>query len=62
MTRFLPALAAGLASLALSFAALAQGRPAAALPPGVSAGASVEGIVEYRLANGLQLLLAPSLE
>ncbi len=59
MTRFLPALAAGLASLALSFAALAQGRPAAALPPGVSAGASVEGIVEYRLANGLQLLLAP---
>ena len=34
--------------------ALAQG-----LPAGISRGASVEGITEYRLANGLQLLLVP---
>nr|WP_180166620.1 pitrilysin family protein [Stenotrophomonas sp. SbOxS2]NYT99474.1 insulinase family protein [Stenotrophomonas sp. SbOxS2] len=30
-----------------------------ALPPGVSAGASVEGISEYRLDNGLRVLLYP---
>jgi zinc protease len=59
MVRVFLALTGGLASLVLSFAALAQGVPAAALPAGVSAGASVEGIVEYRLANGLQVLLAP---
>ncbi|WP_372524889.1 M16 family metallopeptidase [Piscinibacter sp.] len=41
-------------ALALSFAAHAQ-----ALPAGVSAVRSVEGINEYRLANGLQLLLVP---
>ena len=32
---------------------------AQALPPGVSKGTSVEGIDEYHLANGLQVLLVP---
>ena len=32
---------------------------AQSLPPGLTQGASVEGITEYRLANGLQLLLVP---
>lgn len=32
---------------------------AAALPPGVTAGPSVEGISEYRLENGLRVLLFP---
>ena len=31
----------------------------AALPPGISQVTSVEGITEYRLANGLQVLLYP---
>ena len=31
----------------------------AALPPGVTQGASVEGITEYTLANGLRVLLFP---
>ena len=31
----------------------------AALPPGVTQGATVEGITEYRLANGLRVLLFP---
>ena len=31
----------------------------AALPPGVTAGPSVEGISEYRLANGLKVVLFP---
>ena len=31
----------------------------AALPPGVTQGPSVEGITEYRLANGLRVLLFP---
>ncbi len=53
MLRFLRGLL--LSFLALSFgAALAQ-----ALPPGVRAVTTVEGIDEYRLANGLQLLLVP---
>jgi zinc protease len=45
------------AALALSLAAplaLAQ-----ALPPGMTQVTSVEGITEYRLANGLQVLLVP---
>ena len=42
------------ATLAL-FAFAAQ----AALPPGVTQGASVEGITEYTLANGLRVLLFP---
>ena len=32
---------------------------APALPKGVERGASVEGITEYRLANGLKILLFP---
>ena len=35
------------------------GAAAAALPAGVTAGASVEGISEYALANGLKVLLFP---
>src|SRR5450631_3978299 len=31
----------------------------AALPPGVTQGASVEGITQYTLANGLRVLLFP---
>ncbi len=34
---------------------------AGALPAGVTRGADVEGLTEYRLANGLQLLLAPDM-
>ena len=36
-----------------------QGAGAAALPPGVERVTSVEGITEYRLANGLKVLLFP---
>ena len=32
---------------------------AIALPAGVTAGPSVEGVSEYRLANGLRVLLYP---
>ncbi|HAX40971.1 MAG TPA: hypothetical protein DCY80_00265, partial [Solibacterales bacterium] len=39
----------------LAFPALGQ----STLPPGVSKHASVEGITEYRLANGLRVLLFP---
>jgi predicted Zn-dependent peptidase len=39
------------------FAGAAAAQPV--LPPGISAAASVEGITEYRLANGLQVLLVP---
>ena len=42
------------AALLLSFASAAR-----ALPPGVAQGPSVEGITEYRLANGLRVLLFP---
>src|SRR5882672_9010467 len=47
-----------LLALALLFPALA---PAAdpALPAGVSRGVSIEGVTEYRLANGLRILLIP---
>ena len=56
---------AGAAALALSLVLSAvpvaplSAQTAAALPPGISAITAVEGITEYRLANGLQLLLAP---
>lgn len=40
-------------------AASHAGSPTAALPAGIEAIRSVEGITEYRLANGLQVLLAP---
>ncbi len=49
VTRFL--LAAALALLAATVAA--------ALPPGITQGASVEGVTEYTLANGLKVLLFP---
>ncbi|MCC6743258.1 MAG: insulinase family protein, partial [Acidobacteria bacterium] len=39
--------------------ALAQGAAAPALPAGVERVTSVEGITEYRLANGLRVLLFP---
>ncbi|MCD9004981.1 insulinase family protein [Luteimonas sp. XNQY3] len=39
--------------------AAASDRAGPALPPGVTAGASVEGISEYRLDNGLTVLLFP---
>ncbi len=44
--------------LASSFSALAQ-KTAAALPKGVELVTSVEGINEYRLANGLRVLMFP---
>jgi len=49
--------------IAGAFAFLAAGavlaKPAAPLPQGVALGASVEGITEYRLPNGLKVLLFP---
>ena len=44
------------AAFLLAFVALTA---AAALPPGVTQGPSVEGVTEYRLANGLRILLFP---
>ncbi|WP_366944074.1 hypothetical protein, partial [Ferrovum sp.] len=38
---------------------MVQGVLASALPPGVTEVTRVEGVTEYRLANGLQVLLAP---
>lgn len=50
-----------LAAVALAGSALVQAAPAAgtALPRGVTQVTSVEGITEYKLANGLQVLLVP---
>lgn len=45
------------ALLVSSFLAFQAG--AASLPAGVSEVSSIEGITEYRLANGLRVLLAP---
>ena len=46
--------------LTLTFATGATGQPnAPALPDGVTRATSVEGITEYRLSNGLQVLLVP---
>jgi zinc protease len=39
--------------------AAAKAAPGASLPKGVTLGPSVEGITEYRLANGLKVLLFP---
>lgn len=50
MTRFAALLAVGL----MPFLSIAQ-----TLPPGISAGPSVEGVTEYTLSNGLKILLAP---
>jgi len=38
---------------------IAQAAPSATLPKGVTQGVSIEGVDEYRLANGLQVLLYP---
>ncbi|MFC4931926.1 M16 family metallopeptidase [Massilia sp. GCM10023247] len=56
--RGLPAhlIAGAFAFLLAGPAALAEAAP---LPKGVTLGASVEGITEYRLANGLKVLLFP---
>ena len=43
----------------LPIRAVAQGGAAAALPAGVERVTSVEGITEYKLANGLRVLLFP---
>jgi zinc protease len=49
-----------LLAFALLFPALAPAESAGpALPAGVSRGVSIEGVTEYRLANGLRILLIP---
>jgi zinc protease len=49
-----------LAALILFLPALAPAQPAGpGLPPGVQRVTSVEGVTEYRLANGLKILLIP---
>ena len=50
-------LLAGMTALAFSQTALAADPARVPLPKGVTAVTAVEGIVEYRLANGLQVLL-----
>ncbi|MBK7592458.1 MAG: insulinase family protein [Betaproteobacteria bacterium] len=45
--------------LVLLAAALLALNARAALPPGITQGASVEGFTEYRLANGLRVVLYP---
>ncbi|WP_425257562.1 M16 family metallopeptidase [Rubrivivax sp. RP6-9] len=52
-------LAAGLALGWLLAAAPATAQPRPPMPEGLTEVTSVEGITEYRLANGLQLLLVP---
>jgi zinc protease len=52
-------LVALLACATLTPLAAAQPRASAPLPAGMAQVAGVEGITEYRLANGLQLLLVP---
>ena len=65
MKQVLRAVLASLAILTMSpaIAAEAQTAPArpvvAPLPPGVTRGPTVEGITEYRLANGLRFVLFP---
>jgi zinc protease len=53
LRHWLPALALAL------FTAIAPAQPGAALPAGMTRVTSVEGITEYHLANGLQVLLVP---
>ncbi|MBI5716063.1 MAG: insulinase family protein [Burkholderiales bacterium] len=48
-----------LAAAGLSAVAPVRAQPVAALPAGITEATRVEGITEYRLANGLQLLLVP---
>lgn len=57
MKKFLRHGFAAAALWVLAAAALAQAT--APLPPGVTRGQSVEGITEYRLANGLRFILFP---
>ena len=59
LLRRFPALAFALFGLLSAFAAHAQSPRVEPLPEGVARGPQVEGIAEYRLANGLQVLLAP---
>ncbi len=54
-----PRIARALVALPLLTAFLAATPAHSALPPGVTQGATVEGITEYRLANGLTVLLYP---
>jgi len=51
--------AGAFAFLAAAAAPCASAAPARPLPGGVTLGPSVEGITEYRLANGLKVLLFP---
>ena len=59
--RGLPAhlIAGAFAACTFLAAGTALAAPKATLPKGVTLGASVEGITEYRLANGLKVLLFP---
>ncbi|HEX6945523.1 MAG TPA: pitrilysin family protein, partial [Casimicrobiaceae bacterium] len=57
--RLLPRPSRAFLALVLAFLSLAAWAQPAALPPGVTQGASVEGITEYRLGNGLRVLLFP---
>jgi zinc protease len=52
-------LAPGQAPAAAPSSGPAVARAGAALPPGITRGESIEGVTEYRLANGLQVLLFP---
>ena len=54
LRRFLSAFLGPVLAIAAATAAVAQ-----TLPPGVTQASSVEGITEYRLQNGLQVLLVP---
>jgi zinc protease len=57
--RLLGGIAAGALAFVLGGAAWAADAKPAPLPKGVTLGPSVEGITEYRLANGLKVLLFP---
>jgi len=56
--RLFARLPAFLAAVALGFLAAGPGL-AIALPPGVTQGATVEGVTEYALKNGMKVLLLP---
>jgi len=60
MLRFLPPCARGKCALFVAAGLLsAQCAAAAPLPPGVTAASATDGISEYRLSNGLKVLLFP---
>ncbi|WP_046574335.1 M16 family metallopeptidase [Spirosoma radiotolerans] len=52
-------LAAAWFASSLTFSSAQDNKAAAALPEGITKGASVEGITEYNLKNGLKVLLFP---